>query len=247
MSKLGGKTAVVTGASKGIGAGIAKALAAQGASLVVNYASDQAGAANTVAEIAQAGGTAIAVQAQVGKIADVTRLFEETTRVFNGVDILVNNAGTYTFAPLANLEEAAIRRQFETNFLGLLFTTREAVKHFGEKGGSIINIGAVGTQPDVPASVTYTATKGAVDSITLVLANELGPEKIRVNSVIVLTEGVRGDVPAEESEFVTGLIARTALGHVGTLQDVGEVVTFLATDDARWVTGQIIPLSGGLQ
>jgi len=250
MSKLNGKIAVVTGASKGIGAGIAKALAAQGASVVVNYASDRSGADNTVAEITKAGGTAIAVQGRVGKTAEVTRLFEETKKAFQGLDILVNNAGVYAFTPLADLEETEIRRQFETNVFGLLFTTQEAVKHFGEKGGSIINIGTVGTRLNVPASVTYTATKGAVDSITLVLANELGPQKIRVNSVnpgIILTEGVKAGGLSEESEFVTGLVAKTPLGRLGTTQDVGEVVTFLATEDARWVTGQIIRVSGGLQ
>jgi 3-oxoacyl-[acyl-carrier protein] reductase len=250
MGKLNGKVAVVTGASKGIGAGIAKALAAQGASVVVNYVSDQSGADNTVAEINNAGGTAIAVQGHVGRTVDVTRLFEETKRAFRGLDILVNNAGVYAFTPLVDLDETEIRRQFETNVFGLLFTTQEAVRHFGEKGGSIINIGTVGTRLNVPASVTYTATKGAVDSITLVLANELGPQKIRVNSVnpgIILTEGVKAGGLSEESEFVTDLVAKTPLGRLGTTQDVGEVVTFLATEDARWVTGQIIRVSGGLQ
>jgi 3-oxoacyl-[acyl-carrier protein] reductase len=250
MSKLSGKVAVVTGASKGIGAGIAKSLAAAGAAVVVNYASDKAGAENTVVEIVKAGGKAVAIQAQVGKTADVTRLFEETKKAFNGLDILVNNAGVYAFTPIAELEEAELRRQFETNVFGLLFTTREAIKHFSEEGGSIINIGSVGTRLNVPASVAYTATKGAVDSITLVLANELGPKKIRVNSVnpgIILTEGTSADGLTAESEFVIGLVAKTPLGRLGTVQDIGDVVTLLATDEARWVTGQIIRVSGGLQ
>lgn len=250
MSKLNGRVAVVTEASKGIGAGIARAFAAQGASLVVNYASDRSGADNTVAEIIDAGGTAIAVQGHVGKTADVTRLFEDTKMEFGALDILVNNAGVYAFTPLAELEESEIRRQFETNVFGLLFTTQEVVKHFGRNGGSIINIGTVGTRLNVLASVTYTATKGAVDAITLVLAKELGTQKIRVNSVnpgIILTEGVKAGGLSEESEFVTDLVAKTPLGRLGTTQDVGEVVTFLATEDARWVTGQIICVSGGLQ
>jgi 3-oxoacyl-[acyl-carrier protein] reductase len=250
MSKLNGKVAIVTGASKGIGAGIAESLATEGASVVVNYASDKAGADNTIAKITKSGGKAIAIQGQVGKTTDVARLFNETKKAFNGFDILVNNAGVYAFTPIAELAEVEVRRQFETNVFGLLFTTREAVRHFGEKGGSIINIGTFGTRLNVPASVTYTATKGAVDSITLVLANELGPKKIRVNSVnpgLVLTEGVSAGGLTAESEFVTGMIAKTPLGRVGTPQDIGDVVTFLATDEARWVTGQIIRVSGGLQ
>jgi 3-oxoacyl-[acyl-carrier protein] reductase len=249
MSDLKGKVAIVTGASKGIGAGIARALAAEGASVVVNYASDKAGAEKTVADITKAGGKAVAVQAQVGSSADVTRLFDETKKAFGGLDILVNNAGVYKFGPLTELEDSEIRRQFETNVFGLLFTTREAAKRFGDSGGSIINIGTVGTSMNPPTSVAYVATKGAVDSITLVLANELGPRKIRVNSVnpgVVITPGFEA-MGVGEGDFVAGMVAQTPLGRTGTPQDIGDVVTFLATDEARWVTGQIIRVSGGLQ
>jgi 3-oxoacyl-[acyl-carrier protein] reductase len=250
VSKLTGKVAIVTGASKGIGAGIAQSLAAEGAAVVVNYASDRGGAETTVGCITQAGGKAVAVQAHVGKTGDVTRLFDETTKAFGGLDILVNNAGVFAFAPLADLEESEIRRQFETNVFGLLFTTREAAKRFGDKGGSIINIGTVGTDINMPTAVAYIATKGAVDSITQVLANELGPRKIRVNSVnpgMVLTPGVKAMGIEADGEFVSGMVAQTPLGRTGTPRDIGDVVTFLATDDARWVTGQIIRVSGGLQ
>ena len=183
MSKLSGKTAVVTGASKGIGAAIAKALAAEGAAVAVNYASSREGADKVVAEITAAGGKAIAVQASVASGDDVTRLFDETQKAFGGVDILVNNAGVYAFAPIEDFTEAEYRRQFDTNVLGLLLATSEAAKRFSPDGGSVINISSGATTVDIPTASVYTATKAAVDSITRVLAKELGPRKIRVNAI----------------------------------------------------------------
>lgn len=250
LNKLNGKSAVVTGASKGFGSAIAKALAAEGASVVVNFATDDIGAARTVDEIKRSGGTAVAVKASVTSSADVTNLFAETARVFGGLDILVNNAGVYTFGPLADFTEENYRLLFDTNVLGTLLVTHEGVKHFGAKGGSVINIGTAGTTLNLVGSVTYTATKGAIDSITRVLANELGPQNIRVNAVspgIVLTEGVSSAGMTVETPFVADLIKRTPLGRAGTPQDIADVVTFLATDDARWVTGQLIQASGGLR
>ena len=193
MNKLTDKVAVVTGASKGIGAGIAKRLAAEGAEVVVNYAFSQEDADRVVAQIQQRGGKAVAVQADVSKAADVKRLFAETKRAFGKLDVLVNNAGVYQFAPLAEITEEQFHRQFNTNVLGLLLATQEAAKLFGENGGSIINIGSTASRVTPPTSAVYTATKGAVDAITQVLSKELGPKKIRVNSInpgMVETEGV---------------------------------------------------------
>jgi 3-oxoacyl-[acyl-carrier protein] reductase len=250
MSKLSGRVAIVTGASKGIGAGIARSLASAGASIVVNYASDKIGAENTVAAIEASGGKAIAVQGRVGSVEDVKRLFGETKKTFDRIDILVNNAGVYAFTPIETLDESEVRRQFETNVFGLLFASRAAVEHFDDHGGSIINIGSFVTKLNIPASATYSATKAAADSITLVLAKELGPKNIRVNSVnpgLILTEGVTANGLTRESDFVIDMVAKTPLGRVGTTEDVGDVVTFLASDEARFVTGQIIRVSGGLQ
>jgi 3-oxoacyl-[acyl-carrier protein] reductase len=250
MDTLNGKVGIVTGASKGIGVGIAKSLAAEGAAVTVNYASDRVGAERTVREIEGAGGRAVAIQAQVGDSLQVRHLFEETKKAFGRVDILVNNAGVYAFTPLETLQGAEVRRQFETNVFGLLFAAQAAMNGFSAEGGSIINIGSFVTELNTPGSVIYTATKGAVDSITLVLANELAPKKIRVNSVcpgLILTEGVTADGLTEDSEFVAAMIARTPLGRVGTPREIGDVVAFLASDAARWITGQIIRVSGGLQ
>src|SRR5215467_9709811 len=194
MSKLAGKVAVVTGASKGIGAGIAKGLAEEGAAVVVNYASSKEGADRVVSEIKSKGGKAIAVQGDVAKSSDVQRIFAETKKAFGRLDVLVNNAGVYQFAPLEEITEEQFHRQFNTNVLGLILATQEAAKYFGADGGSVINIGSSASQLTPPTSAVYTATKGAVDAVTHVLAKELGPKKIRVNSInpgVVETEGTR--------------------------------------------------------
>jgi 3-oxoacyl-[acyl-carrier protein] reductase len=250
MGKLNGKVAVVTGASKGIGAGIAKSLAAEGASVVVNYASDREGADRTVAEIKQGGGKAVAVGARVGEAGEVTRLFDETKKVFGAPSVLVNNAGVYSFGPFADFDEKELHRQFETNVFGLLLATREAAKHFGPEGGSVINIGSVASVMNPPGGTIYSATKAAVDSITRSLARELGANKIRVNSANpgpVITEGVRAIGLSEEHEMLASFIQQTPLGRVGEPDDIGSAVAFLASDEAKWVTGQVIRVSGGLQ
>lgn len=249
MSKLTGKVAVVTGASKGIGAGIAKALGAAGASVVVNYASDKSGADKIVAEITGSGGKAVAVGASVAKSVEIDQLFAEAKKAFGKVDILVNNAGVYAFSPLEAITEEEIHRQFGTNVTGLLLTTKAAVAQFGPEGGNIINIGSVVSETTLPQSAIYTGTKGAVDAITRVLAKELGPKNIRVNAVnpgMTATEGnaaFRGpDSPFEKSE-----VAKTPLGRIGYPEDIADVVTFIASDDARWVTGSLLQAGGGLR
>lgn len=249
MGKLAGKVAVVTGASKGIGAGIAKSLAAEGASVVVNYASSKEGADRIVAEIGSKGGKAIAVQGDVAKAADVKRLFAETKKAFGQIDILVNNAGMYQFTPLEEITEETFHRLFNTNVLGLLLTTQEAAKHFGPDGGSIINIGSTVTALNPPTSTVYTATKGAVDSITHVLAKELGPRKIRVNSInpgMVETEGVH-TAGFIGSDFQTQLESQTPLGRIGQPDDIAPIAVFLASSDSGWLTGETLLASGGLR
>lgn len=250
MGKLKGKVAVVTGASKGIGVGIAKSLAAEGASVVVNYASDKEGADRTVAEIQQAGGKAIAVGARVGVAEEVAKLFDETKKAFGTPNVLVNNAGVYSFGPFSDFDEKELHRQFETNVFGLLLATREAAKHFGPEGGSVINIGSVASVMNPPGGTIYSATKAAVDSITRSLARELGANKIRVNSANpgpVITEGVRAIGLSEEHEMLASFVQQTPLGRVGEPDDIGSAVAFLASDEAKWVTGQVIRVSGGLQ
>ena len=245
--KLAGKVAVVTGASKGIGAAIAVSLAAEGAAVVVNYASSKAGADKVVAAITGAGGKAIAVQGDVSKQTDISRLFSETKNAFGHVDILVNNAGVYEFGPLENVTEEHFHKQFNLNVLGLLLTTKEAVKHFTSAGGSIVNISSVvGINPAPNASV-YSATKGAVDAITKSLAKELGPKKIRVNSLnpgMIETEGLH-TAGFLGTDFHKQIIAQTPLGRIGQPVDIAKVAVFLASDDSGWVTGETLLVSGG--
>jgi len=249
MSKLLGKVAVVTGASKGIGAGIAKALAAEGASVVVNYSTSKEGADRVVDEITKRNGRAVAIQGDVAKAADLERIFAETKRAFGQLDVLVNNAGVYEFAPLEAITEEQFHRQFNTNVLGLILATREAVKYFGERGGSVINIGSVASRQTPPSTCVYTATKGAVDAVTGVLAKELGSKHIRVNSInpgFVETEGVHAS-GLIGGEFIQGIIAETPLGRGGQPEDIAPVAVFLASDDAHWVTGEHVLVSGGLR
>ena len=248
MSKLANKVAVVTGASKGIGAEIARELAAAGAAVVVNYATSRDGADKVVAEIIGNGGKAAAVQGDVAKASDVERLFAETKRKFGPIDVLVNNAGVYQFSPVEKISEEEFHREFNTNVLGVLLATREAVKHFGPSGGSIINFGSVASRIAPPESAIYVATKSAVDGITRVLAKELGPRKIRVNSInpgVVETEGTHS-AEIIGGDFERQAVQQTPLGRFGQPADIAPVVVFLASDDARWVTGETLTVSGGM-
>ncbi|MCV3210946.1 glucose 1-dehydrogenase [Mesorhizobium sp. YC-39] len=247
MSKLNGKVAIVTGASKGIGAGIAKGLAAAGAAVVVNYASSQEGADRVVAEIEDAGGRAVAVHGDVSQAADVRRLFEAAKSSFGGVDILVNNAGVFAFEPLEAVTEAEFHREFDTNVLGTILAIREAVNHFGTRGGSVINISSVASLNPQPNSLIYAATKGAVDSITLSMSRELGARNIRVNAIApggVDTEGLQR-IGIVGSVFEKQVIAMTPLGRFGQPDDIARIAVFLASDDASWLTGERITASGG--
>ena len=249
MAKLTGKVAVVTGASKGIGAGIAQELAAQGASVVVNYASSKEGADKVVASITKAGGKAIAVGGSVAKAEDIAQLFAETKKAYGKLDILVNNAGVYGFGTLESISEKDIEWMFGTNVTGLLLATKAGVALFPEEGGSVINIGSVVSEQTPPASAVYSGTKGAVDVITRVLAKELGAKKIRVNAVNpgpVATEGFKSS-GIENSDFANQLVQNTPLGRIGQPQDIAKVVAFLASDDARWVTGSLLQAAGGLR
>ena len=248
MSRLQGKVAVVTGASKGIGAGAAKALAAAGAAVVVNYSSSREGADRVVTEIEQQGGRATAVQGDVSKAADVERLFAETKKAFGALDILVNNAGVFQFAPLEAVTEEEFHRQFNTNVLGTLLATREATRYFGPEGGSVINVTSVVSVGAIPNSVVYSSTKGAVDAITRVLAVELAPKKIRVNAVapgMTATEGAEvlmgGVSPEQQQSFLAGI----PMGRIGQPEDIARTVLFLASDESSWLTGERITSSGG--
>jgi 3-oxoacyl-[acyl-carrier protein] reductase len=248
MSKLTGKVAVVTGASKGIGAGIAKALAAAGASVVVNYASSKSGADAVVADIAKAGGKAVAVGGDVSKKAEAQGIIDAAIKKFGRLDVLVNNSGVYEFGALDAITEESFHRMFNINVLGLLWATQAAAKHLGE-GASIINISSTVTRVTPPNSAVYTGTKGAVDAITGVLARELGPKKIRVNSInpgLVETEGTLG-AGFIGSDFEKQLIGQTPLGRVGHVDDIAGIAVFLASEDSRWLTGEQILASGGLR
>lgn len=247
--KLENKVAVVTGASKGIGASIAKHLANEGAAVVVNYASSKSGADRVVAEITDAGGKAIAVQADVSKKADIDRLFAETKAAYGRVDILVNNAGIYEFSPLEDVTEEHYHKQFNLNVLGLILTTQEAVKHIGPEGGSIINISSGVTTLAMANTVVYSATKGAVDTATRVLAKELGSRQIRVNAInpgMVETEGVHA-AGISESDMRRDLEKQTPLGRIGQPQDIATAAIFLASSDSSWMTGETLLITGGLR
>lgn len=248
-NKLAGKVAVVTGASKGIGAAIARHLAAEGASVVVNYASSKAGADKVVNEITAQGGRAVAVQGDVAKQVDIERLFVETRKAFGRADILVNNAGVYDFAPLENISEDHFHRQFNTNVLGLILTTQAAVKQFDSAGGSVINISSVVGVNPLPNAAVYSATKAAVDAVTKSLAKELGPKKVRVNSInpgMIETEGTHagGFLGGDMQKYVE---TQTPLGRIGQPQDVATVATFLASEDSGWITGETFVTSGGFR
>jgi 3-oxoacyl-[acyl-carrier protein] reductase len=249
MKKLQNKVAVVTGASKGIGAGIAKSLAAEGAAVIVNYASAKEGAEKVVADIVAAGGKAVAVQGDVSKVADVDRLFAETKNTFGDVDILVNNAGVYEFSPIESITEEHFHRHFNTNVLGLLLVTQGAVKSFGERGGSVINISSTVTRITPPGSAVYTASKGAVDSITQVLSKELGPKGIRVNAInpgMVETEGAH-TAGFIGSDFQKQIETQVPLGRIGQPDDISPIAVFLASDESGWLTGETLIASGGMR
>lgn len=249
MSKLAGKVAVVTGASKGIGAGIAKSLAAEGAAVVVNYAASKEGADQVVADVKAKGGKAVAVQGDISKADDVQRLFAAADKEFGRLDILVNNAGVYQFAGLDEITEEQFHRQFNTNVLGLILATREATKRFGPEGGSVINIGSVASRLAPSESAVYTASKGAVDAVTHVLAKELGPRKIRVNSInpgMVETEGTQSS-GIIGSDFQKHFEAQTPLGRIAQPEDIGPIAVFLASNDSGWLTGETLIASGGLR
>jgi 3-oxoacyl-[acyl-carrier protein] reductase len=249
MSKLRDKVAVVTGASKGIGAGIAKGLAAEGASVVVNYSSSKEGADRVVAEITSKGGKAIALQGDVSSAADVKRVFADAKKAFGRLDVLINNAGVYQLAALEEITEEQFHRMFNTNVLGLILATQEAAKYFGAEGGSVINIGSTVSQITPPTSAVYTATKGAVDAVTHVLAKELGPRKIRVNSInpgMVETEGVHA-AGFIGSDFEKSIVAQTPLGRIGQPEDIARIAVFLASGDSGWLTGETLLASGGLR
>lgn len=245
--KLSGKVAIVTGASKGIGAEIALQLAKEGASVVVNYATSKEGAERVVAEIVRNGGKAIAAQASMANEADIKHLFAETLKKFGKVDILVNNAGVYDFIPLAEVTAEAFHRMFNINVLGLLLACREAAKHFGNSGGNIVNISSAASEAAIPTMSIYAGTKGAVNTITRCLATELGPRKIRVNAVdpgLIDTEGTESK-GIMESEFRKEAEVKTPLGRLGKPEDIAPAVVFLASDDASWITGETLFIRGG--
>jgi 3-oxoacyl-[acyl-carrier protein] reductase len=245
--KLAGKVAVVTGASKGIGAEVARQLAAEGASVVVNYATSKSGADKVVDEINKHGGRAVAVQGDVSKPEDIKRLFAETKKAFGRLDVLVNNAGIYNFAPLGDITPEHYHKQFNLNVLGLILTTQEAVKHFPPEGGSVVNVSSLAGKLGLPGATVYSATKAAVDSVTRTLSVELGPKKVRVNSVnpgMVVTEG-NAENAGPESEMRKYMESHTPLGRIGQVDDIAPAVVYFASDDSKWVTGESLYLTGG--
>ena len=247
MSDLNGKVVIVTGASKGIGAGIAKGMSVAGAAVVVNYSSGKDGADRVVTEIAGKGGKAIAVKGDITKVADVQHLFNETKKAFGTLDVLVNNAGVYQFAPVEQITEDEFHREFNTNVLGVILTIKEAVKHFGSNGGSIINVSSVASVKGMPGATVYGASKSAVDAITRALAVELGPRKIRVNAIApggVETEGTRA-LGIVGGDFEKMMVASTPLGRFGRPDDIARVAVFLASDESSWLTGERLTASGG--
>ncbi len=249
MNRLKGKIALVTGASKGIGAAIAENMAAEGASVVVNYASSKAGADAVVDRITRNGGKAVAVQADISKPAEIQRLFAEAKKAFGKLDILVNNAGIYEFAPLESITAEHFHKQFNLNVFGLLLTTLEAVKHFGPEGGSIVNISSVVATQAVPNASVYSGTKAAVDAVTRSLATELGPRRIRVNAInpgMVETEGLRAS-GVGEGDFRNQIEAQTPLGRIGQPEDIAPAAVFLASQESAWITGETLYVSGGLR
>jgi 3-oxoacyl-[acyl-carrier protein] reductase len=250
MSKrFEGKVAVVTGASKGIGAAIAKQFASEGASVVVNYATSREGADRVVSEIKKSGGKAVAVQADMAKKSDVGRLFDETKKAFGRLDVLINNAGIYEFAPLDTISEENFHKQFDINVLGLIFASQEAAKYFGSEGGSIVNISSIASTLTPPNSAVYSGTKAAVDATTKVLAKELGPKKIRVNAVnpgMVDTEGWRA-AGMGESELRKFVESQTPLGRIGKPDDIAPAVAFFASPDSSWITGETLTIAGGFR
>ena len=247
--KLNGKVALVTGASKGIGAGIAKEFGDAGAAVIVNYASSKTDADKVVNEITKRGGKAVAVQGSVTKKDDVEKLFAAAEKAFGKLDILVNNAGVYEFVPLEDVTEQQFHKMFDTNVLGMLLATQEALKHFNAEGGSIVNIGSLASSLTPPTAVVYNATKGAVDAITRTLAKELGPRKIRVNSInpgMVITEGaVAGGYT--EGDMRNMFESMTPLGRVGETDDIAPAAVFFASDDSKWITGETLLIAGGLR
>ena len=247
--KLAGKVAVVTGASKGIGASIAKHLAAEGAAVVVNYSSSKQGADKVVSEIAGKGGKAIAVQGDVAKPAEIERLFAETKKAFGRLDILINNAGVYEFSPLDAVTAEQFHKHFDVNVLGLILASKEAAKYFGPEGGSIVNVSSTVTSLTPPNSSVYTGTKGAVDAVTRTLAKELAPRKIRVNAInpgMVETEGVIS-AGFSEGEFRTQIEAITPLGRIGQVDDISPAAVFFASPESAWITGETLRVAGGLR
>jgi len=247
--RLSNKVAVVTGASKGIGASIAKHLAAEGAAVVVNYASSKDGADRVVAEIVSSGGKAVALQADVAKRSEVERLFLEKKKAFGALDILVNNAGIYEFSALDGVTDEHFHRQFDLNVLGLLTASQEAAKYFGPAGGSIINVSSLASTLTPATASVYSATKAGVDAVTKSLAKELGPRHIRVNAInpgMVVTEGVR-TAGILESDFRKQMEAQTPLGRIGQPQDISPAAVFFASEDAAWITGETLVIAGGLR
>ena len=248
MGKLEGKVAIVTGASKGIGAGIARQFAAEGASVVVNYASSKDAAEKVVKDITSKGGKAVAIQGDIAKQADIERVFSEAKKQFGKLDILVNNAGVYEFSPIDGITGEHFHKQFDLNVLGLILASKEAAKYIDGNGGSIINISSIASTAAPAMTTVYSATKGAVDTITKSLAKELGPRKIRVNAInpgMVVTEGVQS-AGLDQSDFRKDLESRTPLGRIGKVEDIAPAAVFFASNDSAWITGETLVIAGGL-